>query len=290
MTMNNVGDGSTPTMNDPVCRVSTRFAPTHVLKRGESLSIGRVAEMILSNDPYLHRQALRVEIVGDHVEVANVGSTLSARLVHERTRTVTQLEPGGRCALFEGRTTVLIRTITREHEVRIDVRLPTREVPAPAPVAKGSPTKRPRSLTSDQMLLLTALAEPVLLDPTRTLADLPSNKAVALRLGIGAGFNGRLDRLCAAVARLGVEGLDPVVSDDPYARTAEDGQPRKQRRRRERLVEWALTNNVVTIDSLDNLDAATREPAPRIAPDQEYRRGRGLVATPKPATRSRDNM
>lgn len=259
---------TTPTV--PICRVTSPAAPAQMVRRGAPLTIGRVADMILSNDPYLHRRALAVAIVGDHVELTNTGSALSARLVHERTRTATRLEPGGRCALFEGRSTVSIRTATHEHEVRFEVRLPARAPETVGDPTTGRPTKRPRSLTADQVLMLTALAEPLLLDPTRTLADLPSNKAVAGRLGVGAGFNGRLDRLCAAVARLGVDGLEPVPSDDPYARSTDEGAPRKRRRRRERLVEWALANNVVTIDDIDALDELalrTQRTMPRIDPD-----------------------
>lgn len=239
---------------DPHCRVSAPNAPAQVVRRGTPLTIGRVADMILSNDPYLHRHALSVTIFDQHVELLNTGSSLSAHLVHERTRTVTRLEPGGRCSLIEGRTTVTIRTVANEHELRIDVRLPTPTLVGSIPPVDGSPTRRPRTLTRDQMLMLTALAEPLLLDPTKTVADLPSNKAVAERLGIGAGFNGRLDRLCGAVSRLGVEGLEPVPSDDPYIEASDMGMPRKRRRRRERLVEWALANNVVTIDDVDALD------------------------------------
>ncbi len=179
----------------PVCRVSSPNALTQVVSRRQSLTIGRVADMIISNDPYLHRLALSVAVVGDQVEVSNTGTRLSAQLVHERTRTMTRLEPKGRCTLYEGRTTLTIRTSTHEHEVRFDVRLPARSGADPVDPPSGLPTKRPHSLTKDQLLLLAALAEPLLLDPVRTLADLPSNKAVADRLGIGAGFNGRLDRL-----------------------------------------------------------------------------------------------
>ena len=241
----------------PLCVVGTRGTARRRVEPGTPLSIGRHADVILSNDPYLHRRAVEITVFDDHVELANVGSSLRVTLVHERTRSVTQLEPGGRCALFEGRTTMSIRTVDREHELEISVRLPgvrapeTREVPAVVP---GKDTRRPRTLTDDQRLLLVALAEPLLLDPTRTLADLPSNREVADRLGIGAGFNGRLDRLCAAVAKLGVDGLGPVVSDDPFLDDLDADRPRKNRRRRERLVEWALENNVVTFDDLDRLD------------------------------------
>ena len=245
----------------PLCVVGARGAARHRVEAGAPLTIGRHADVILSNDPYLHRRAVEVEVFDDHVELANIGSTLRVTLVHERTRSVTHLEPGGRCALFEGRTSLTIRTVDREHELEISVTLPgvrapeTYRVPSAAP---GRDTRRPRTLTEDQRLLLTALAEPLLLDPTRTLADLPSNREAADRLGIGAGFNGRLDRLCAAVARLGVDGLGPVVSDDPFLDGVDADRPRKNRRRRERLVEWALDNNVVTIDDLDRLDALDR--------------------------------
>lgn len=242
----------------PTCLISSTASPSFRVGSGDVLTIGRAADMIISNDPFLHRQCLVVEGAETGFMLTNIGSSLRVTLVHEPSRSVSMVEPGGRHVLMEGSTSATIASPQRPHEVQLEVSgssSPSRPV---VQVPQGSRTARPRPLTDDQILLLTALAEPMLRDPTKSVESIPANADVATRLGIGAGFNGRLDRLCAAVSRRGVEGLDALPSDDPVAYPT---GPRKQSRRRERLVLWAIAAKVVTEENLDALDEAYRRAA-----------------------------
>lgn len=242
----------------PRCLISSTSSPKVRVGPGDVLTIGRAADMIISNDPFLHRQCLVVEGTDTGFFVTNIGTSLRVTLVDDPSRSVSKVEPGGRHVLMEGRTSAAIETSERTHEILFEVSGSTSESGSVVQVPHGSRTARPRPLTPDQILLLTALAEPMLRDPTKSVESIPSNAEVAERLGIGAGFNGRLDRLCAAVARRGVEGLDALPSDDPLAFPT---GPRKQSRRRERLVLWAISAKVVTEENLGALEEAYRRVA-----------------------------
>ena len=75
----------------------------------------------------------------------------------------------------------------------------------------------------------------------------PTNRAAATRLGLRMPqFNRGLDRLCTKLTRQGVTGLG-----GDSANLAVD--------RRERLVEWAVTNGVVTVADLPMLDLSAEE-------------------------------
>ena len=95
-------------------------------------------------------------------------------------------------------------------------------------------------LTDEQRLLLLALGKTTLLDP-HSADELPTNRAVARRLGWSiTKFNRKLDNLCNRFTKLGVGGLrgwiDQLATD-----------------RRRRLVEHAVESGLITRSMLDRL-------------------------------------
>ena len=99
-------------------------------------------------------------------------------------------------------------------------------------------------LTDEQRLLLLALAEGTLRDP-HTADELPTNRAVARRLGWSiTKFNRKLDNLCDRFSKLGVGGLrgsiDQLATD-----------------RRRRLVEHAIESGLISRHQLDRLPSET---------------------------------
>jgi hypothetical protein len=98
-------------------------------------------------------------------------------------------------------------------------------------------------MSTEQRLLLVALAEAQLRDPAAVL-DLPTNRQIAAGLGWTiTKYNRKLDGLCVKFAAHGVSGLRG--STDALARD-----------RRLRLVDHALHAGVVTPADLPLLDAA----------------------------------
>ena len=92
-------------------------------------------------------------------------------------------------------------------------------------------------LTEEQRVLLVALAEAQLIDPSSTI-DLPTNRQVAARLGWTiTKYNRKLDGLCRKFAAAGVSGLHGT--SDSLARD-----------RRVRLVDHVVHAGVVTSDDL----------------------------------------
>ena len=92
-------------------------------------------------------------------------------------------------------------------------------------------------MSPEQRLLLVALAEAQLRDPSAAL-DLPTNRQIAHRLGWKiTKYNRKLDGLCVKFAAAGVSGLRG--SSDALARD-----------RRLRLVDHAVNAGVVTPDDL----------------------------------------
>ena len=89
------------------------------------------------------------------------------------------------------------------------------------------------SLNDEQRLLLTALAEPQLLDSTAKPNDLPSNASVAHRLGwSGKKLDRKLDYLCARLDGEGVRGLRGEKGGEAVDR-------------RQRLVEHVLSSGMI---------------------------------------------
>ena len=56
-----------PDDRGPLCVVGTRGTARRRVEPGMPLSIGRHADVILSNDPYLHRRAVEITVFADHV-------------------------------------------------------------------------------------------------------------------------------------------------------------------------------------------------------------------------------
>ena len=74
--------------------------------------------------------------------------------------------------------------------------------------------------------------------------DLPTNKAAPARLGLKlTKFNRKLDNVCTKVGNAGVPGLH----GDAGALAT---------KRRERLVEFALSSNLVSVGDLELIDRA----------------------------------
>lgn len=220
---------------------------------GQSLVMGREGDLVIDENPYLHRRFLQLFHVNELWWLANLGTQLSATLADVHGTLQAWLSPGARVPLVIERTVVWFTAGPTTYELEIVVETPPfvpvqREV-----VDHGATTVGPTSLTPEQRLLIVALAEPILRRRDHGASRIPSNEAAARRLGWTATkFNRKLDNVCEKLTRSGVRGLH-------------GGPGRLAVTRRARLVEWALAGRLVVPADLALLDRA-EDTCPESAP------------------------
>jgi hypothetical protein len=207
------------------------------------LTIGRVGDVVIDDNPFLHRQFLKLFVHDGLLWLRNIGSQLTASMADEAGLTQTRLSPGAQVPVASPRTAVWFTagSTTYEFEIVVD------EGPTPVTwedsTADGTgQTMGVADLTPDQKLLLVALAEDMLRRGGRGQGSIPSSAVAAERLGWTlTKFNRKLDSICEKLALSGVRGLA--------------GQPGKlASSRRTRLVDHALSTGLVTLADLALLD------------------------------------
>ena len=121
--------------------------------------------------------------------------------------------------------------------------MPEFEISPAARTMAGEETVMPLQLTDVQKLLVVALAEPMLRRDAAGVSEIPTNSAVAERLGWSmTTFNRRLDALCDKLDQMGVQGLRA-------------SRGKLATNRRARLVEYAVSSRLVAKTDLALLDA-----------------------------------
>lgn len=191
----------------------------HVVAPGESLSFGREADLVIDENPYMHRVVGRF-VNGDgrwwldNVCSATVLNLAERNHVDGNTPVTSVIAPGSRMALSSAEfgCGFLAGSTRYELEGALEV--------APSDLAHdGCHLERDGTgrrtlewgiveLNDDQRLLLVALAEQWLRDPLSHGHAVPARRASARRLGWSLSkYNRKLDHLCAKLARVGVDGL-----------------------------------------------------------------------------------
>ena len=216
------------------------------VEAGGSFVLGREADLVIDDNPFLHRHFLRV----DHHEglwwLSNVGSTLAATVADEQGTVQAWISPGARMPLVFERTFVWFTAgpTTYEFELRV-ADAPFVSLTHPQDMG-GTTTIGRMSFTPEQRLLILALCEPILRLDGRGSASLPSSAEAAERLGWRlTKFNRKLDNVCQKLASGGVRGMH-------------GGPTRLASSRRARLVEYAVAARVVERKDLDLLEAIPR--------------------------------
>jgi hypothetical protein len=213
------------------------------------LCIGRDADLVIDDNPYLHRRFLRLESIDGFWWLINEGDRLPATVIAADTGLQASLPPGSRLPLF-GPTTVVFTAGPTTYELDVNIASARPQLVPPGEIPVGEQTLRPPDLTTAQRALIVALAEPLLLRDGTPTSAIPGSRAAADRLGWPlTKFNRKLDNVCDRFAQMGVSGLR--------------GEPGKlASNRRVRLVEFALAGRLVTKSDLALLDSevGTAEP------------------------------
>ena len=213
------------------------------------LTIGRVADVEIDDNPYLHRIFLQLHREHDLWWLSNVGSTLTATVADKKGLFQAWLSPGARIPLALEAFTVWFTAGPTTYDFDILVDSPAFTSTGTDEVAEddasGETTVGRVSFTPDQKLLIVALAEPFLRRGQTGAAQIPSSADAAARLGWKVTkFNRKLDNVCQKVADAGTRGLH-------------GGPGKLASNRKARLVEHALSTRLVTEPDLVLLDSIT---------------------------------
>jgi hypothetical protein len=225
-----------------------------VLDPAKPFFVGRDADLVVDDNPYLHRRFLEISWRESLWWLLNVGSQLSATLADQESRVQAWLAPGTHLPVVFPSTLVRFTAGRTSYELSLHLSAPPfsgafsdHDTGTDAATTLGR-----MALTVDQRLLILALAEPALRADLGRSVDLPSSLEAANRLGWPlTKFNRKLDNVCQKLKKTGVQGLH---GDSEKLASS----------RRSRLVEYALAVRLVTVGDLDMLDkprtAAESEP------------------------------
>jgi hypothetical protein len=205
-------------------------------------TIGRESDLVVDENPYLHRQFLQIYHESGFWWLANVGNVLAATVTDASGQVQAWLAPQAKLPVFFEVTLVLFTAGSTTYDFAIHNADKTFSSSATVKFNGGVTTLEPIPLTSSQRLLIVALSENALLQRIPGRVELPSSADAAERLGWTiTTFNRKLDNVCDKLGRLGVLGLH-------------GGRERLATDRRARLVEYAVSTRLVTPDDLPLLE------------------------------------
>ena len=208
--------------------------------------IGRDADVVIDDNPYLHRRFLEVVLRDSLVWIANLGSSLTATLSDPDGLLQAWLAPGGRLPVVFERAAVWFTAGPTTYEFDVVTGHDGYSPAAAMAHDAGQTTVGRVAFTPDQKLLILALAEDLLRRGRRGTGKIPANAQAAATLGWTlTKFNRKLDNVCEKLTKLGVRGLHGDAG-------------KLATNRRARLVEYALASRLITADDLPLLQA----PAP----------------------------
>lgn len=221
----------------------------HVLAPGGSLTFGRSAELDIDDNPYLHRIVGRLADRNGTWWLEHRGRHTPFVVRDARGPSTTSLAPGASVAIGHVETVVAFAAGPTRYELTCTLEDGDWAADLLGPEGLEGTTTLDWGrveLNDDQRLLLLAMCEQRLRDPSRADAEVLTNRQGARRLGWSLPkFTRKLDHLCQKLHRAGVAGVHGDVSA-----SAAD--------RRRLLVEHALAVPLVHVDELDLLDTGER--------------------------------
>ncbi|GAB3275254.1 hypothetical protein GCM10027426_12140 [Microbacterium lacusdiani] len=232
------------TMPGRIAPLRVEFAGEwHEVPIGRPFVIGREGDLEIDDNQYLHRQFLELQYHDGLWWLANVGSRLAATISSAGGAVQSWLSPGARMPIVFAQSVVVFTAGPTTYELTLYTEEAQYAVSSQIEASmSGETTVMPVSFTPLQKLLIVALAEPMLRREGVSMSELPSSSAAAQRLGwTMSKFNRKLDNVCDKLDRMGVQGL-------------RGGPGRLATNRRARLVEYAVTSQLVTRADLALLD------------------------------------
>lgn len=190
----------------------------HTLEPGDQLSFGRCGDLVIDDNPYLHRVVGVFSDRGGTWWLHHVGSRTAMTLRDLNAPSVASLAQGGGAGIHFGEFAVAFGAGPTNYELLGALERHEWDVDLLGPDGlDGMRTLEwaQVDLNDDQRLLLLALCEHELLDPMSVDRQVPTNRAVAARLGWTLPkVNRKLDHLAEKLARAGVDGVHGAAGDN----------------------------------------------------------------------------
>jgi hypothetical protein len=180
--------------------------------------IGRESDLVIDDNPYLHRRFLRIYEDFGMWWLANVGNLLSATVTDATGQVQAWLAPGAKLPIVFSQMQVLFSAGSTTYEFTIHSGDDYFNTSTAVAGSGGSTTIEPVPLTSTQRLLIVAAS------------------AERLHWSMTT-FNRKLDNVCDKLDKIGVQGL-------------RGGKGNLATNRRLRLVEYAVATRLVSQDDL----------------------------------------
>jgi len=214
----------------------------YTVETDRSFTIGRDADLVIDENPYLHRVFLTLSFEYGLWWLQNVGQLLAATVSDSTGSVQAWVAPGAKLPLVFQQVQVIFSAGATTYEFSIHAEEDFYNTSLTATTVDGGTTIMPVALTSTQRLLVVSLAERVLLQPSAGRATVPTSAEAAARLGWSmTTFNRKLDNVCEKLDRLGVDGL-------------RGGRGKLATNRRMRLVEYAVATRLVSSEDLALLE------------------------------------
>lgn len=209
----------------------------------EGFSIGRESDLVIDDNPYLHRRFLQIYPDFGMWWLGNVGNLLSATVTDATGHVQAWLSPGARLPIVFEKLHVLFSAGATTYDFTIYSDDDFYSSSSALVGISGATTIDPIPLTSSQRLLIVALSEDVLRQRVPGRGEIPTSSQASARLGWNlTTFNRKLDNVCDKLDKIGVAGL-------------RGGRGNLATNRRARLVEYAVSTRLVSVDDLALLDA-----------------------------------
>lgn len=217
--------------------------------------IGRESDLVIDDNPYLHRRFLRIYEDFGMWWLANVGTLLSATVTDATGQVQAWLAPGARLPIVFAQMQVLFSAGSTTYEFTVYSSQDYFNTAAAKAGGGGETTMAPVALTTTQRLLVVSLAEMMLRQDSPGRGDIPTSAEAAARLHWSmTTFNRKLDNVCDKLDKIGVQGL-------------RGGKGNLATNRRLRLVEYAVATHLVSKEDLFLLERNDRENAASTAPE-----------------------
>lgn len=214
----------------------------HEVPADRPFCIGREGDIVVDDNPYLHRRFLEIVCRDDLWWLVNVGRQLSATISEPAGRFQAWLAPDAHLPIVFEHMRVRFTAGPTTYDFGLHTAGGVFDLTPVADVERGSTTLGRVTLTDEQRKLVVALAEPALRAEHTGRITLPSSAEAAARLGWPiTKFNRKLDNVCQKLKKAGVRGVHGEAGN-----LASD--------RRSRLVEYAMAVRLVTIADLAELD------------------------------------
>ena len=207
-------------------------------------TVGREGDLVIDSNPFLHRRFLELSWSEHLWWLNNVGSQLSVTLAEPNGRLNAWLAPGARIPLVFSQVSAWFTAGPTTYEIVVTIPEPPYEQSGDRADSStnGATTLGPVNLSPEQMRVVLALSEPTLRRARNAASEIPSSADAARRLQWTlTKFNRKLDAVCEKLDQMGVRGLRG--SADQLASN-----------RRARLVEYALSTQMVTLEDLALLE------------------------------------